>query len=218
MLQSDRCGMRTKQWKANASGCISGSVQMTRRSRASVTRSSRPLSTANGGLLRSSSITESAAPKGVTSEPDLIRLLKAVVRREIDVVAVWSVDRLGRSLQHLVGFLEELDGAGCDLYLHQQALDTTTPAGRAMFQMLGVFSEFERSIIRSRVKAGMARARIHGTKSGKPIGQQPLVWHKVEQIRAELAKGTGIIKTARLCGTGVSAVQRIKRETPAGPP
>ena len=87
-----------------------------------------------------------------------------------------------------------------------------------MFQMLGVFSEFERSIIRSRVKAGMARARIHGTKSGKPIGQQPLAWHKVEQIRAELAKGTGIIKTARLCGTGVSAVQRIKRETPAGPP
>ena len=77
---------------------------------------------------------------------------------------------------------------GCDLHLHQQALDTTTPAGRAMFQMLGVFSEFERSIIRSRVKAGLARARIHGTKSGKPIGQQPLVRHKVEQIRAELVK------------------------------
>lgn len=130
----------------------------------------------------------------------------------IDVVAAWSVDRLGRSLQHLVAFLEELDGAGCNLYLHQQALDTTTPAGRAMFQMLGVFSEFERSIIRSRVKAGMARARIHGTKSGKPIGQQPLSRHKVEAIRAELARGTGIMKTARLCGTGVSAVQRIKRE------
>jgi DNA invertase Pin-like site-specific DNA recombinase len=113
-----------------------------------------------------------------------------------DVVAVWSVDRLGRSLQHLVGFLEELDAAGCDLYLHQQALDTTTPAGRAMFQMLGVFSEFERSIIRSRVKAGMARARIHGTKSGNPIGQQPLPKHKVAMIRAELQKGTGIIKTA----------------------
>jgi DNA invertase Pin-like site-specific DNA recombinase len=150
--------------------------------------------------------------KGRDKRPGFDRLFKAVVRREIDVVAVWSVDRLGRSLQHLVGFLEELDAAQCDLYLHQQALDTTTPAGRAMFQMLGVFSEFERSIIRSRVKAGMARARIHGTKSGNPIGQQPLPKYKVEMIRAELQKGTGIVKTARLCGTGVSAVQRVKRE------
>src|SRR5262249_28959503 len=153
--------------------------------------------------------------KGRDKRPGFDRLLKGVVRREIDVVAVWSVDRLGRSLQHLVSFLEELEGSGCDQYLHQQALDTTTSAGRAMFQMLGVFSEFERSIIRSRVKAGMARARLHGTNSGKPIGQQPLPWHKVEQIRAELANGTGIIKTARFVGTGVSAVQRIKREMTA---
>ena len=77
--------------------------------------------------------------------------------------------------------------------------------------MLGVYAEFERSIIQERVKAGMARARKHGTKSGKPIGQPPLPWAKVEVIRAELARGTGILKTARLCGTGVSAVQRIKR-------
>ena len=80
-----------------------------------------------------------------------------------------------------------------------------------MFQMLGVFAEFERSIIQERVKAGMERARIHGTKSGKPIGQPALSQAKVEAIRAELARGTGILKTARLCGTGVSAVQRIKR-------
>jgi DNA invertase Pin-like site-specific DNA recombinase len=79
-----------------------------------------------------------------------------------------------------------------------------------MFQMLGVFSEFERSLIHSRVKAGLARARLYGTKSGKPIGQQPLAQHKAEEIRAELQKRTGILKTARLCGTGVSAVQRIK--------
>jgi len=68
----------------------------------------------------------------------------------------------------------ELDVVGCDLYLHQQALDTTTPAGRALFQMLDVFAEFERESLRSRVKAGLARARVHGAKSGKPIGQQPL--------------------------------------------
>ena len=78
--------------------------------------------------------------------------------------------------------------------------------------MLGVFAEFERSIIQERVKAGMERARVHGTKSGKPIGQPPLAQAKVEAIRAELARGTGILKTARLCGTGVSAVQRVKRE------
>ena len=65
------------------------------------------------------------------------------------------------------------------------------------------------------IKAGLARPRVHGTKSGKPIGQQPLPRHKVELIRAELQKGAGIIKTARLVGTGVSAVQRIKREMAA---
>jgi DNA invertase Pin-like site-specific DNA recombinase len=139
--------------------------------------------------------------KGRDKRPGFNRLLKAVVRREIDVVAVWSVNCLGRSSRHLVGFLEELDGTGCDLYLHQQSLDTTTPAGRAMFQMLGVFSEFERSIIRSRVKARLARARLHGPKGGKPIGQQPLARQKVEAIRAELAEGTGIIKAARLWGS-----------------
>ena len=143
------------------------------------------------------------------------RLLKAVTRRKIDVVAAWSVDRLGRSLQDLVGFLGELNAVGCDLYLERQAVDTTTPAGRALFQMLGVFAEFERSIIQQRVLAGMARARLHGTKSGKPIGQPPLAIAKVEAIRAELARGTGIVKTARLVGTGVSVVQRIKREMAA---
>jgi DNA invertase Pin-like site-specific DNA recombinase len=81
------------------------------------------------------------------------------------------VDRLGRSLQDLVGFLGELNGAGCDLYLQRQAVDTTTPAGRALFQMLGVFAEFERAIIQERINAGIARAREKGTKSGKPIGR-----------------------------------------------
>ena len=137
--------------------------------------------------------------------------MRAATTRKIDVVAAWSVDRLGRSLQDLVSFLAELNAVGCDLYLERQAVDTTTPAGRAFFQMLGVFAEFERSIIQERVKAGMERAREHGTKSGKPIGQPPLARAKVEAIRAELARGTGILKTARLCGTGVSAVQRIKR-------
>jgi DNA invertase Pin-like site-specific DNA recombinase len=153
--------------------------------------------------------------KGREKRPGFDRLLKAATRRQIDVVAAWSVDRLGRSLQDLVSFLAELSAVGCDLYLERQAIDTTTPAGRALFQMLGVFAEFERSIIQERVKAGMARARLHGTKSGKPIGQPPISQTKVEAIKAELARGTGILKTARLCGTGVSAVQRIKRKLSA---
>ena len=79
----------------------------------------------------------------------------------------WSVDRLGRSLQDLVAFLEHLRSTKVELFLHQQGLDTTTPSGRAMFGMLGVFAEFERAMIQERVKAGMARARDRGTKSGK---------------------------------------------------
>jgi DNA invertase Pin-like site-specific DNA recombinase len=76
------------------------------------------------------------------------------------MIAAWSVDRLGRSLQDLVGFLGELQAVGCHLYLHQQGIDTTTPSGRAMFQMCGVFAEFERSMIRERVVSGLARARV----------------------------------------------------------
>jgi len=139
-------------------------------------------------------------------------MLKAAVRREFDIVAVWSSDRLGRSLAHLVEVLQTIRNAGLGLYIHPQALDTTTPAGRAMFQMLGVFAEFERELIVARVNAGMARAKLEGTKSGKAIGR-PLVSDAREKAaRAELAKGTGILKTAKLIGLGSSTVQRIKRE------
>jgi DNA invertase Pin-like site-specific DNA recombinase len=150
--------------------------------------------------------------KGRDKRPQFDRLLKAVTRRKIDIVAAWSVDRLGRSLQHLVGFLGEMDAAGCDLYLEKQAVDTTTPAGRALFQMLGVFAEFERSILQERIHAGIARARRSGTKSGKPIGRARTSPKVEMEIRATLAAGNGVIKTAKLCGVGVGTVQRIKRE------
>jgi DNA invertase Pin-like site-specific DNA recombinase len=149
--------------------------------------------------------------KGRDKRPEFDRLLKAVTRRKIDIVAAWSVDRLGRSLQHLVGFLGELDAAGCDLYLAKQAVDTTTPAGRALFQMLGVFAEFERSILQDRIHAGIARARRCGTKSGKPIGRARISAKVEAEIRATLAAGNGVIKTARLMGVGVGTVQRIKQ-------
>jgi len=150
--------------------------------------------------------------KGRDKRPGFDRLLKTATQRKIDVVAAWSVDRLGRSLQDLVGFLGELNGAGCDLYLERQAVDTTTPAGRALFQMLGVFAEFERTIITERIHAGIARARAKGTKSGKPIGRARIDTKTEAAIRDSLAGGKGILKTAREIGVGSGTVQRIKAE------
>src|SRR5207244_4330634 len=123
--------------------------------------------------------------KSRNGRPHFDALLRAVTRREIDLVAAWSVDRLGRSLQDLIAFLSDLQASKVDLYLHQQALDTSTPSGKAMFGMLGVFAEFERSIIQERVKAGLARARAEGTTLGRPKTDT-----KVEQkIRNLTAKG-----------------------------
>ena len=126
-------------------------------------------------------------------------------------MAAWSVDRLGRSLQDLVGFLGEVHGAGVDLYLDRQGLDTSTPAGKAMFQMLGVFAEFERSMIVQRVRAGMAKARAHGTKSGKPIGGRRLPVDRVEAVRNALANGMGIRAAARSSGVSVGMAHKLAR-------
>jgi DNA invertase Pin-like site-specific DNA recombinase len=143
--------------------------------------------------------------KGRDRRPGLDRLLKGVARRDFDMVAAWSVDRLGRSLQHLVGLLGELHAKGVDLYLHQQGLDTSTPSGRAMFQMLGVFAEFERALIQERVRAGLARARAQGKQLGRPR-----VSAEVEAaVRAARAAGKGIRKIAGELGIGVGTVQRI---------
>jgi DNA invertase Pin-like site-specific DNA recombinase len=149
--------------------------------------------------------------KGREQRPALDALLKGVARKDFDLVAAWSVDRLGRSLQDLVSFLGEVHAKGVDLYLHQQGIDTTTPAGKAMFQMMGVFAEFERAMIRERVNAGLARAKANGAQLGRPKTDA-----KIEvRIRAELAKGTGMLKTARMFGVGTGTVQRIKAEAAA---
>jgi DNA invertase Pin-like site-specific DNA recombinase len=90
--------------------------------------------------------------KGRHQRPQFDALCRDATQRRFDVIMAWSVDRLGRSLQDLVGFLSEIHALRIDLYLHQQGLDTTTPAGKAMFQMMGVFAEFERAMIQERVR------------------------------------------------------------------
>ena len=151
--------------------------------------------------------------KGREHRPGYDAMLKAIARREIDMVAAWSVDRLGRSLKGLIDFLSDLKAKRCDLYLHQQGLDTSTPSGEAMFGMLGIFAQFERAIIQERVKAGLQRAKAEGKKLGRRQGSRGKKVLKLEaKAREELAKGTGIGKVAKLVGLGVGTVHRIKRE------
>jgi DNA invertase Pin-like site-specific DNA recombinase len=144
--------------------------------------------------------------KGRDQRPGLNSLLEGVTRRDFDKVMAWSVDRLGRSLPHLLAFMGELKAKGVDLYLHQQSLDTSTPAGKAMFQMLGVFSEFEREIIRERVLSGLERAKAQGKKLGRPRRDDP---KRLAAIRKLRTQGIGILKIARQLGIGVSVVQRV---------
>jgi DNA invertase Pin-like site-specific DNA recombinase len=118
----------------------------------------------------------------------------------------WSVDRLGRSLPDLLTIMGELKAKGVDLYLHQQSLDTSTPAGKAMFQMLGVFSEFEREIIRERVLSGLSRAKAQGKKLGRPRLDEAKRSDKIKKLRKQ---GVGILKIARQLGIGTSVVQRV---------
>jgi DNA invertase Pin-like site-specific DNA recombinase len=124
------------------------------------------------------------------------------------MVAAWSVDRLGRSLIDLLDFLRELHAKGVDLFLHQQGLDTSTPSGRAMFQMLGVFAEFERAMIRERVMAGLSRAKADGIQLGRRRLEDSDA-DKVAAIVAARAKGTGIRRIARDLGVGVGTVLRV---------
>jgi DNA invertase Pin-like site-specific DNA recombinase len=148
--------------------------------------------------------------KGRDKRPAFDRMCRDAAKRQFDMVMAWSVDRLGRSLQDLVAFLSELHAIRIDLFLHQQGLDTTTPAGKAMFQMMGVFAEFERAMIQERVRAGLARARSEGKKLGRP----PIAPELENRIREALDKPRrteGVRKIASRFGVDPGTVQRISR-------
>lgn len=146
--------------------------------------------------------------KGRDQRPGFDALLKALARSEIQMVVAWSVDRLSRSLSDLVAFLSDLQAKGCDLYLHQQAIDTSTPSGRMLFQLLGVFAEFERSMIGSRVRAGQARARARGVTFGRPtLGRD-----RVARVEQALARGDlSIRQIAKQTKVSTATVQRVKK-------
>jgi DNA invertase Pin-like site-specific DNA recombinase len=134
--------------------------------------------------------------KGRDGRPGLDQMLKDAQRRKFDVIMAWAIDRLGRSLIDLLGTIQTLEASGVDLYLDQQSIDTTTPAGRLMFQVTGAFAEFERSMIRQRVHAGLKRAMAQGKQLGRPRIDPAIE----KRIQAQLRAGKGMRKVARECG------------------
>jgi DNA invertase Pin-like site-specific DNA recombinase len=147
-------------------------------------------------------------------------------RRKFDVVMAWTIDRLGRSLVDLLGTIEHLETAGVDLYLDQQSIDTTNPMGKLVFQITGAFAEFERSMIRQRVRAGLKTIKATIARDGKftskagvvrmRLGRPGAEPEEIERARVQLAKGVGIARTARLTGLGTGTVHRLKREMAGG--
>lgn len=144
--------------------------------------------------------------KGREKRPALDRLCKDATRGRFDIVAAWAIDRLGRSLSHLSSLLEELQQLGVGVYLHQQAIDSSTPAGKAMLHMCGVFAEFERGLLIERINAGLARAKAQGKKLGRPTSTTS---RTESRIRTMHAKGVGKLRIARELGVGTSTVQRV---------
>jgi DNA invertase Pin-like site-specific DNA recombinase len=146
--------------------------------------------------------------KGRDQRPGFNRLLTGVARHEFDLIAAWSVDRLGRSLRDLVIFLDDLRERRVDLFLVQQGLDTSTASGRALFGMLSVFSEFERSMITSRVKTGLQRVRDSGVRLGRP----PTPTAKLDRAKTLLQQGTSLRKAAKLAKISPAMAAKIKNQ------
>ncbi len=140
--------------------------------------------------------------------PGLDRLMADAKRGRFDVVVVWRFDRFARSVRQLVNALEEFRGLGIDFVSHQEAVDTSTPMGKAMFTMIAAMAEFERSLICERVMAGIEHARQRGTKSGKALGRPRAIFRrdKAEELRKS---GKSWREIADELGVGVTTVRRV---------
>ena len=143
--------------------------------------------------------------KGRDSRKEFDRLNKDMVRRKFNRILVWDISRLGRSLQHLVEFLNEVNSVGCNLYIHQSGLDTSTPNGKMMFQMIGVFSEFEREMISERVKLGLERVKSKGKKLGRP---QKVDLKMIDEMRKLKEIGWSYGKISNHLGVSKMSVSR----------
>jgi DNA invertase Pin-like site-specific DNA recombinase len=144
--------------------------------------------------------------KGRAERPGFDKLFKMTQRKEVDVVMSWSIDRLGRSIQDLVGFMNEVQAAGVDLYIHQQAINTATPAGRMVFGIFSALGEYERELIRERIRAGLARAKAEGKKLGRPSN---VTTDTVERVRTMRDQGLAIHKIAKTLRIGVGTTSKI---------
>tara|TARA_B100000686_G_scaffold319943_1_gene371090 strand:+ start:188 stop:832 length:645 start_codon:yes stop_codon:yes gene_type:complete len=147
--------------------------------------------------------------KGKDQRPQFDEMCKGVNVGDFDLIMTWSVDRLGRSLRHLISFLDELHLKKVDLFLYKEEVNTTTPAGKMLFQMLDVFSEFERVMIQERVNTGLIRARARGKRLGRPR-VPAVVENKIMELRST---GKGIRKIANELRVGVSTVMRVIDQT-----
>jgi DNA invertase Pin-like site-specific DNA recombinase len=145
--------------------------------------------------------------KGRANREGLNAMLTAVTKREVDQVLCWSVDRLGRSLTDLVSTMDTINSVGANLYIHTQGLDTNTPTGRAMFEMVGVFAQFERSLIVERVNAGLAVAKAKGVKLGRPRVKERLK----QQIRGLIAEAKSVRAIAKEMKVSTGTVINIKK-------
>ena len=144
--------------------------------------------------------------KGRTERPGFDKIFRMIQRREIDLIMSWSIDRLGRSIQDLVGFMKEIQATGVGLYIHQQAINTSTPAGRMIFGIFSALGEYERELIRERINAGLARAKAEGKKLGRPSNVNDSVKTSVRILRE---KGYSIHHIARELRIGVGTTSKI---------
>ena len=141
--------------------------------------------------------------KGRDEREGFNELIKGSIKNEWDIILCFDVSRLGRSLKDLVSFLEDINSVGCDLYIHQSGIDSSTPSGKMMFQMIGVFAEFERSMISERVKLGLART---DKKLGRPTNMNTGM---IESVKFMRGKGVGIKKIASDLSIGVGTVYKV---------